>query len=264
MPLDRILEPEVMDSPEEATDYDTMDHSEVNRRFVDDLLAAIKGSGFRVQGSEAEDETPAAAAISHSAHLTPHLPEPRTLNSEPSCLDILDLGTGTALIPIELCRRYADCRVMAADAAVSMLELARYNVEVNSLSERIELAHVDAKRLPFADAMFDVVMSNSIVHHIPEPMDVLREAVRVTRARGLLFIRDLLRPDSDNGLQHLVDTYAAGANDHQKHMFADSLHAALSLADIRSLIVSLGLPAETVQQTTDRHWTWIAQRNRLT
>ena len=46
MPLDRILEPEVMDSAEEARDYDAMDHSEVNRRFVDDLLAAL-----RVQGS---------------------------------------------------------------------------------------------------------------------------------------------------------------------------------------------------------------------
>ena len=38
--LPRTLEPEVMDSPEEARDYDAMDHAEVNRKFVDDLLAA--------------------------------------------------------------------------------------------------------------------------------------------------------------------------------------------------------------------------------
>lgn len=225
MPLSRILEPEVMDSPEEATDYDAMDHRDVNTRFVADLLASLA-------------------------------PSPSPQPSVP--LDILDLGTGTAQIPIELCRRYRDCRVMAADAAVNMLELARYNIEVESLTQRIELAHVDAKTLPFKDAMFDVVMSNSIVHHIPEPMTVLREAVRVVRPGGLLFIRDLLRPDSDEQLQSLVQTYTAGANEHQQRMFAESLHAALSLEEIRELIASLGFDREMVQQTTDRHWTWSA------
>ncbi len=38
--LSRVLEPEVMDTPEQASAYDAMDHSEVNRRFVDDVLAA--------------------------------------------------------------------------------------------------------------------------------------------------------------------------------------------------------------------------------
>ena len=39
--IPRILEPEVMDSPLEAVDYNTMDHSQVNRVFVDDLLSAL-------------------------------------------------------------------------------------------------------------------------------------------------------------------------------------------------------------------------------
>ena len=227
--LQRVLEPEVMDTPEEARDYDAMDHAEVNRRFVDDLLAALQ---------------------------SPILP----LSLSPP-LDFLDLGTGTALIPIELCKKFPNCRIMAADAAVSMLELARYNVEVNSLTERIELAHVDAKKLPFNDAMFDVVISNSIIHHIPEPIHVLREAIRVIKPGGLLFFRDLLRPDTDAELGHLVATYTAGANDHQQRMFAESLHAALSLDEIGRLITSLNFPSSTVQQTSDRHWTWSATRD---
>ncbi len=43
MGIERILEPEVMDTPEEARDYNAMDHSEVNRKFVDDLLAGPVG-----------------------------------------------------------------------------------------------------------------------------------------------------------------------------------------------------------------------------
>ena len=41
--LDRILEPEVMDTAEEARDYDSMDHSTVNDLFASDFLAAWSG-----------------------------------------------------------------------------------------------------------------------------------------------------------------------------------------------------------------------------
>ena len=48
MILHRVLEPEVMDTPDEARDYNEMDHSEVNRLFVDDLLACgeVSDSSF--------------------------------------------------------------------------------------------------------------------------------------------------------------------------------------------------------------------------
>jgi ubiquinone/menaquinone biosynthesis C-methylase UbiE len=249
MSLARVLEPEVMDSAEEARDYDAMDHTEVNRVFVDDLLEAMHRSQSPVLGGTFDD--PPAASLA---------PESCNVNDLARLLDVLDLGTGTALIPIELCRRFEACRVMAVDAAVNMLELARYNVEIAGLTQRIELAHVDAKQLPFHETLFDVVMSNSIVHHIPEPVHVLREAVRITRPGGLLFFRDLLRPQSAAERDQLVETYAAGASDNQKRMFAESLHAALSLTEIRRLVASLGFNDQSVLQTSDRHWTWTARK----
>jgi ubiquinone/menaquinone biosynthesis C-methylase UbiE len=221
MTLQRVLEPEVMDTPEEAADYDAMDHSEVNRIFVDDLLA--NGDG-EIEG------------------------------------DILDLGTGTALIPVELCQRVEECRVMAADLSTSMLDLARYHLEVRELTHRIQLDHIDAKKLHYADAQFDFVISNSIVHHIPEPILVLREAIRVLKPGGLLFFRDLMRPADDETVNHLVNTYAKEDNDHQRQMFEDSLRAALDPSEMQALVVELGFAADTVQPTSDRHWTWIARK----
>ena len=44
--LERVLEPEVMDSPEEALDYDSMDHSGVNQLFVDDMIASVENGVF--------------------------------------------------------------------------------------------------------------------------------------------------------------------------------------------------------------------------
>jgi ubiquinone/menaquinone biosynthesis C-methylase UbiE len=213
--LPRILEPEVMDSPEEAHDYDAMDHQEVNRTFVADFLKVWDG------------ENP-----------------------------VLDLGTGTAQIPIELCLQDNRARVFAVDLAEHMLALGRENVSRANLEVRITLEKCDAKSLSSADGQFAAVVSNSIVHHIPDPRRVLKEMVRVLRPGGVIFVRDLLRPADQETLQHLVDTYADGANDHQRQMFADSLHAALTVDEVRELVTPLGFAASNVVQTTDRHWTW--------
>ena len=218
MTLERVLEPEVMDTYEEARDYDSMDHQAVNALFVQDFLTAGDVG-----------------------------------------TDILDVGTGTAQIPVELCRQHENCRVIAIDMAAHMLDLARFNIEVDGFTQRIFLQQIDAKDMDFESAMFDSVISNSIIHHIPAPLSVLEESVRVTRPGGLLFFRDLMRPNSSEEVRELVQAYAGTENDHQKQMFDDSLRAALSLAEIRAMVASLGFAEETVQATSDRHWTWVAR-----
>ncbi len=139
-----------------------------------------------------------------------------------------------------------------------MLDLAAVRVRNAGLNDRIQLQLVDAKRLPYRDGHFAAAISNSIIHHLPEPAIVLAEAVRVTAPGGLLFFRDLLRPADQATLEQLVNTYAAGADDQQRGLFADSLHAALSLDEIRQLVTALGFDPRGVTQTSDRHWTWSA------
>ena len=97
------------------------------------------------------------------------------------------------------------------------------------------------------------------MHHIPEPAAVFREMVRVVERGGLMFVRDLLRPRDEATLKQLVATYAGTANAHQRKMFDDSLRAALALDEVRALVAALGFAADTVQQTSDRHWTWKAR-----
>ena len=219
MVLARVLEPEVMDTPEEAEAYDAMDHTEVNRAFVTDFLAAGDIHGL-----------------------------------------VLDLGTGTAQIPVELCLRHDDCYVMAADASVQMLDLARYNIEIAGLIERIQLDHSDAKQLPYRDEYFVAVMSNSLIHHLPDPSVALKEAIRVVEPGGLLFFRDLFRPETDEDVRRLVQAYAGDEDERQRQMFEDSLRAALTVDEMRSLVAALGFDPETVQATSDRHWTWSAHK----
>ena len=215
--LERVLEPELMDDPDEAQSYNDMDHSEVNRRFVVDLLACGEVGN-----------------------------------------DILDLGTGTALIPIELCQQHAACRLMASDAATNMLDLARYNIAVASMELRIQLHHGDSKQLRFEDGLFDCVISNSLIHHVPEPRKVLAEIVRVCRPNGRLFVRDLYRPNSIQEVESIVQAYSANETSYNQQLLRQSLCAALTLAEIRQMVAELGFEPQTVQMTSDRHWTWSA------
>lgn len=227
MTLERILEPEVMDSVEEAQEYNAMDHAEVNRLFVAELL---EFAGKNLETTEKEFRLG----------------------------DVLDLGTGTALIPVELCKQHSGCRVMAVDMAVSMLDLAVYNVAAAGLEERIQIKQADAKQLGFQDQMFDAVISNSIIHHIPEPFECLQEMQRVTRVGGILFVRDLMRPQNRESLNQLVETYTGEETKYSQKLFADSLHAALSLDEIREMVEQLGFDSNSVNATSDRHWTWAA------
>lgn len=229
--LARVLEPEVMDTPEEARDYDAMDHSAVNTRFCDDLLFFA----------------------SLQAPLGGRIPA-----------RVLDLGTGTALIPIELCSRAGGFTIVAIDLAQHMLDLAHSNVARAGLADRILLEKVDAKGTPFEDGAFSATISNSIVHHIPDPRAVLPEMWRVTAKGGLLFVRDLHRPESEAEVDRLVALYggeppadpaALPSFEHQRALFRASLCAALTVAEVAEMVRPLGIPASAVSMTSDRHWT---------
>ena len=216
--IPRELEPELMDTPEEARDYDEMDHSVVNRAFASDYLSTF-----------------------------PSFANP-----------VLDVGTGTAQIPIELCRQSTRIQVTAVDLADEMLVIARRNVERSEYGNRITIQKVNGRDLSYSDGSFGSVISNSIIHHIPNPIDCFREMVRVCRSGGALFIRDLLRPDSVNELERLVNLHASGANNHQRALFANSLHAALTLDELRAIATEIGFAPDAVRQTSDRHWTFSA------
>lgn len=221
-PMQRVLENEVMESPAEALAYDQMDHTEVNERFVDDLLASMG--------------TPAAV------------------------IRVVDLGTGTAQIPIVLCRRLPEVQVVGIDAAESMLEVGRRNLARHGVANRVRLVCRDAKQVPNDLGQFDVVMSNSLVHHLAEPARFFEVACAMAAPGGLLFVRDLFRPATPEELAHLVATYAADADAEQRKLFADSLQAALTVDEVRDLVALHGFDRQSVTATSDRHWTWIARK----
>jgi len=105
---------------------------------------------------------------------------------------------------------------------------------------------------------FDAVVSNSLVHHLAKPQTAFERALEVVREGGLLFHRDLVRPVSMAELTTLVERYVPAKPAVERKLLADSLHAALTLEEVREVVAGLGFAAESVQRTSDRHWTWSA------
>lgn len=227
--MQRVLEPELMDTPEASAEYNAMDHDAVNQLFAQEFLTFVK-------------ETYAS-------------------DLDSVAWEVLDVGTGTALLPIELCKINADVNVMAVDDAVSMLDLAVYNLEAAGMRERIALAKVDAKSMPYEDGSIEMVIANSVHHHIPDPKVCFAEMVRVTEEDGIVFARDLVRPPDQQTLDALVQRYAGEESPESRQLFAQSLRAALTVDEVADIVESLGFERSSVTMTSDRHWTWAAVKN---
>jgi ubiquinone/menaquinone biosynthesis C-methylase UbiE len=220
MPISRVLEPEVMAGAEEAGEYDEMDFSVTDQLFAE-RAAELVGDA---------------------------------LAGEARC--IVDIGSGNAKIPLAMCALLPPgAAVCAVEMSASMLAVAARNrARAGVAAHRLHLISGDAKQLPFPAGSIGMVTSNSLVHHIPDPRAVFLEVARIARSGGPILIRDLIRPDSEAALELILDTHAAQASPLQRTLFADSLHAALTVAEVRTLLDECGLADVAVSQITDRHW----------
>lgn len=212
--MDRILEPEVMDTWLEATGYDAMDFESVNTAFVVDAI-----------------------------ELDPH------------AIKVLDIGTGTARIPILMCQQRPQYLITGIDLAQSMLIIGQRNVADAKLTQRIKLERVDSKRMPYPDLEFDMLVSNSLVHHLPDPLSFFGEVKRLVKPGGAMLIRDLIRPENDKIVNQLVANIGSDYDPHQQQLFHDSLKAAFTLVEIQELIDRVGLTQVKLYQSSDLHWT---------
>lgn len=215
MNLPRTPEPKTLSPLEEAVQYDAMDHQEVNLQFVEDLCAA--------------------------GPVGPH---------------VVDLGCGPAAIGIELCRKLPSIELLAIDGEVEMLEIAKREIDMAGMLDRIALDHADVCNMDhYQEGMADTVISNSLIHHLDQPLVGLQTAIRLLTPEGRLFIRDLCRPESEAEVERLVERYTGQENEVGQQLFRQSLHAALTLGEIQEICRGLGISTESVQMTSDRHWT---------
>lgn len=100
-------------------------------------------------------------------------------------LRILDLGTGSGAIAIAIAKNLPDVEIIASDVSLPALDIARWNVEKQELSERITLLQSDLFDALDRDAPFDIICSNPPYISQSE-YDALPETVKNYEPRGAL------------------------------------------------------------------------------
>jgi len=98
---------------------------------------------------------------------------------------VLDVAAGTGWVGRTLAER--GCDVVVLDRTEAMLEAGR-----SSLPDSCHPVRGDADRLPFAAGCFDAVVTRFSLHHLVEPVRVLREMTRVCRPGGRVVVKDLV------------------------------------------------------------------------
>jgi ubiquinone/menaquinone biosynthesis C-methylase UbiE len=148
---------------------------------------------------------------------------------------VLDVGTGTGAIAVKMSLKRPDLSVTGIDLSDGMLEAAREAIRQASLQRRVRVRRANARRIPFRRGCFDLVISNSLLHHLPDPVPAFDEMARVLAPGGRVFIRDLRRPGPSLISAH-IRRHGRHYKGKMRRLFADSVHAAFKVAEIRELL----------------------------
>ena len=147
----------------------------------------------------------------------------------------LDIGTGPGLIPIMLAGRVPRLRMTGVDLSEPMLQKARKAAEEAGVVDRLDFRPGDAKSLPFSEQSFDLVLCNSLLHHLPDPLVLFNEISRVAKPGGAILLRDLRRPSRLEFPIH-AGWFGRHYSGVMRRLYRDSLRAAYTRTELEDLL----------------------------
>ncbi|MBK5283462.1 MAG: class I SAM-dependent methyltransferase [Nitrospiraceae bacterium] len=212
--MDRTLEPELMDDPEQALVYARADFEKENQGFID---------RFREYFPEFT-----------KGH-------------------ILDLGCGPGDIPIRFARALPACRITGVDASGPMIGLADVAVKQAGLADQIAFRCERFQAVSLVEQA-DAVVANSLLHHVPNPLQLWYRLRHLVKPGSPVLVMDLLRPDSPEEAQVIVDRYAAKEPEILRRDFYRSLLAAFTEDEVAAQLAEMNLSRLIVDVVDDRHW----------
>jgi SAM-dependent methyltransferase len=182
--------------------------------------------------------------------LTRHL-YPR-LHAASSPLTVLDLGTGSAAVPLAIARwarRHGrEVRVLGLDWSGRSLAVARAQA---GREPRVRLLRADAGRLPLAAGSVDFVISTLFLHHLrPDELTTLLRAAAIIARRGLV-MSDLARGRLPLAAFRLMQP-AFARHPFTRHDGAVSIRRAYTQAELSALARAAGLHTAHVHA----HFPW--------
>jgi ubiquinone/menaquinone biosynthesis C-methylase UbiE len=213
--MQRIPEPELMDDPVQAAAYAAADFSEPHGLFIKKFQEVFPG-----------------------INITGH---------------VLDLGCGPADIAIRFAQAYPECYIDGMEGARAMLLEGEAAVKRSGLQQRIKLIQGVIPDFELQRNKYQVILSNSLLHHLHKPSVLWQCISRLATQDILVFVMDLMRPESRSEAEMLVNTYCETEPDILRQDFYNSLCAAFKPEEIQLQLEKAELQELVVEVITDRH-----------
>jgi ubiquinone/menaquinone biosynthesis C-methylase UbiE len=97
-------------------------------------------------------------------------------------IKVLEVGCGTGVITSYVANQIGQGSIVGIDND----EESILRNKKNNISRNVNFSHGDVKKLKFPDNSFDLTFSRFVLMHIPDPIVVIKEMIRVTKPGGYI------------------------------------------------------------------------------
>jgi len=104
-----------------------------------------------------------------------------------TCKTVADIGCGTGSMTMHLAKHFSEgAMIKGLDFEKRHLKAARQKIRKNKDFDCIEFEFVEgnANNLPFAEDEMDLTFCQTLLIHVPDPLEVIQEMKRVTKEDG--------------------------------------------------------------------------------
>ena len=167
---------------------------------------------------------------------------------------VLDLGCGPCDVTLRFAKANPGYTFHAVDGSAAMLKYGRRALARHlGLARRFRLVAGFVPDAPIPRRSYDVILSNSFLHHLHDPQ-VLWQTVRKYARRGtFVFVPDLRRPPSQAKAEAMTQKYSDTEPEVLKRDFFNSLLAAFTPAEVRRQLKQADVHGLAVKIVSDRH-----------
>ncbi len=224
--MKRIPEPELMNDSDQAKAYAAADFSRSDQNFIVKLEKYISVKS-------------------------------KVINNKSL---IVDIGCGPGNITERLAFRWPFAEIVGIDGSEEMLTIARSRQKQNSSLIQLEgLSYIHQNLASFAKERLtivnnaDVIVSNSLLHHIHNPNLFWKAIQNIGKSGTIIFLKDLRRPKSFKEVKRLQEKYQPNASAILNRDYLASLQAAFTISEVKSQLDFAGLCQLKVFEVDDRY-----------
>jgi ubiquinone/menaquinone biosynthesis C-methylase UbiE len=152
----------------------------------------------------------------------------------PAAGSALDIGCGPGQILTKLSAHLPEWKFIGVDRSLTMIHGATH------APHSVFFLAGDACSLPFGGSSFDLVLCNSVLHHIGDPARLFAEIRRIAKPGAAILLRDLRRP-SRFGFPLHVRWYGRHYEGLMYKLYRDSVRAAYTPEELSTMLNAAGI-----------------------